>query len=317
MTGPRIGLWSHFGPKNDVQLSREIVISRKMIAFVMSNRISAGSRVLTRRFISHCVNVTLLIVGITCITEAAEQQTAKTPDSKIDPLALTELLRMTDFVVATQHFSFTVHASYDVLQEDGQKLEFPESRRVAVSRPDHVRGDIIDSEGAESVITFDGKQLTLYNKSDQVCATTETVGTIDSAIEKLTNEFGIRMPLAMLINSKLTEIFRGKITAADKVGTSTLTGTICTHLTARSKDVDLQVWVQEGEQPLPRRIVLTYRNEPGMPQYRADLTDWKIMTARDDAKVTYKVPPGSEQFDFQAAIPSEIRHGNSGRKGKI
>ena len=279
--------------------------------------ISTGSRVLARRSISRCVNVILLLVVISYITEAAEQQTAKPPDSKIDPLALTELLRMTDFVAGTQHFSFAVHASYDVLQEDGQKLEFPESRTIAVSRPDHVRGDIIDSEGTESVITFDGKQLILYNKSDQVCATTETVGTIDTAIEKLANEFGIRMPLAMLINSKLTDILRGKITAADKVGTSTLRGAICTHLTARSKDVDLQVWVQEGEQPFPRRIVLTYRSEPGMPQYRADLTDWKIMTARDNAKVTYQVPAGTEQFDFHIAIPSEITHGNSRRKGKI
>ena len=50
----------------------------------------------------------------------------------------------------------------------------------------------------------------------------------------------------------------------------------CDHIAARTATVDFQVWVAEGERPLPRRVVITYLEEEGQPQFRAQFSDWNL-----------------------------------------
>ena len=66
------------------------------------------------------------------------------------------------------------------------------------------------------------------------------------------------------------------------------------HLAARMSDVDLQVWVSQGEQPVPLRIILTYSNAPGQPQFRAVLNDWNFDPASTDATFSFVPPEGAE-----------------------
>jgi Predicted periplasmic protein (DUF2092) len=40
--------------------------------------------------------------------------------------------------------------------------------------------------------------------------------------------------------------------------------------------VDFQLWIADGDQPLPLRAVLTYRREAGQPQFRAQFSDWNF-----------------------------------------
>jgi hypothetical protein len=74
------------------------------------------------------------------------------------------------------------------------------------------------------------------------------------------------------------------------------------HLAARSAEVDLQVWVAQGEQPLPRRVILTYKNAPGQPQFRADFTEWNLSPKVAADSFTFTPPAGAEQIPFLAPV---------------
>jgi hypothetical protein len=67
----------------------------------------------------------------------------------------------------------------------------------------------------------------------------------------------MRLPLAELLNSHLDQVLLEKVRVADYVESSSIAGVPCDHLALRGDEADLQLWVAQGQQPLPRRLVIT------------------------------------------------------------
>jgi hypothetical protein len=73
------------------------------------------------------------------------------------------MMRMAEFLSKAQHMSVTVHGAYDALQPEGDKVEWNEVRTVTLSRPDRLRIDSERSDGAHSLVLFDGRTARLLN----------------------------------------------------------------------------------------------------------------------------------------------------------
>ena len=58
------------------------------------------------------------------------------PAEPVDAKAL--LLRMADHLAKAQRFSVTMETGYDAVQSSGQKIEFGETRKILLSRPDNL-----------------------------------------------------------------------------------------------------------------------------------------------------------------------------------
>ena len=78
-------------------------------------------------------------------TEVSESQLEAQKD--VDPDAREVLKRAADFLRAQQRFAFSADVSYEVLQDDGDMLQFGELRRYVLRRPDRLRVDS-DRRGA-------------------------------------------------------------------------------------------------------------------------------------------------------------------------
>ncbi len=50
-----------------------------------------------------------------------------------------------------------------------------------------------------------------------------------------------------------------------------ISGVLCNHLALRSEKEDVQVWIARGDEPVPCRIVITYREIEGQPQLWAQM----------------------------------------------
>jgi hypothetical protein len=68
--------------------------------------------------------------------------------------------------------------------------------------------------------------------------------------------------------------------------------------------VDFQVWVAQGNEPLPRRIVITYKDENGQRQFWADLSNWNLAPDLSDALFAFTPPNGAERIQFLAEVRS-------------
>jgi hypothetical protein len=212
------------------------------------------------------------------------------------------LMRMADYLSRLPAFSMRIDSSYDVVQASGQKIEFGERRQLILNRPNRLRVDTERSDGHRTAAVFSGKELVLVDVTGKAYASTPQPGALDDSILHLVSDLRMRLPLAMLFMSRLPAEIERRVRSVDYVERTALFGVPAHHLAARGDTVDMQVWVSEGAQPLPLRIVLTYKDEPGQPEFRAQFADWNVAPAIGEATFRAPVPEGAQKVLFAAQL---------------
>jgi hypothetical protein len=89
-----------------------------------------------------------------------------------------------------------------------------------------------------------------------------------------------------------------QVRVADYVEASSIAGVPCDHLALRGDDADMQVWIAQGQQPLPRRVVITYRHADGRPQFWAQFSDWNLAPEAPDVLFAFTPPTGAAKIAF-------------------
>ena len=64
----------------------------------------------------------------------------------------------------------------------------------------------------------------------------------------------------------------------------------------RQKDMDWQVWIQQGDQPLPIRLVITDRVVKGAPWTMVTLTNWNTCPQFAADTFTFTPPEGAKRI---------------------
>ena len=100
------------------------------------------------------------------------------------------------------------------------------------------------------------------------------------------------------------------------LGSGVVNGTECDYLAFREDEVDLQIWITQGDHPHPCKYVVTSRLVPDGPQYSVEFTNWKTGSdvAADD--FTFKNSTNAEKIDVKdlqdkiADFPSNFSMGD-------
>ncbi len=210
------------------------------------------------------------------------------------------LMTMANFLAKAPAFSVTIRSGYDAIQADGQRIEFGDRRRILLQRPDRFRVEVERSDGDRGLVVFDGKAITAFKVDDNVYASAEKPGTVDDALVYLVRDLQMTLPLARMFHTRFPQQIGKRVTSISYVEEDTLFDVPTDHLAARSAELDVQIWIAQGEQPLPRRVVFTYKNAPGQPQFWADLSDWNLSPKLAADSFTFTPPAGAEQIPFLA-----------------
>jgi hypothetical protein len=245
----------------------------------------------------------ILLLVLSLVGTLAGAQTPSKAASARDEQAMALLKRMADFLSQAQRFSVVVDTGFDVVQESGQKIEFGETRKVVVRRPDQARIDITTRDGGTSGFIFDGKEIAVFNTREHVYATAAKPGTLDEAIDYFMNDLDMRFPLADLLSSKLDETLPARVRAASYVEQASIAGVPCDHLAFRGDWADLQLWIAQGNQPFPHRLVLTYKNADGQPQFWAQFSDWNLAPNVPDSLFVFTPSEGAAKIAFTSRKP--------------
>ncbi|RZA32494.1 MAG: DUF2092 domain-containing protein [Lysobacteraceae bacterium] len=212
-------------------------------------------------------------------------------------------MNMAQFLAAAQRFRVDLQAGYDSVQEAGQKIEFHEDRSVTLNRPDRLRIEGTRSDGGRALTVFTGKEVVVLDYASKVYARTPQPGPLDDSIVYFVRDLGMRLPLAAMLLGRLPAELQERIQSVDYVELGKINGVASHHIAARGETVDVQLWVADGAQPLPQRIVLTYKKEPGQPQFRADFSQWNLAPQINAATFAVQVPDGLQKVAFAAQLP--------------
>ena len=215
--------------------------------------------------------MTLLLLIVTPFVAVAQEDDG---DSGIEPEALAVIDAMAKKLTEATTFSYKTETSYDVVQDSGIKVEFGGARHTTIQRPNHFRLDTQRREGAPGMMVFDGKQISAFVPEHNAYATTEFEGDMQEAIDYLVTELRVKAPLAELVSPDVSASVKKNLTRALHLGPSMVAGHETHHLLLSNDYADFQMWIDSGDEPVLRRVVITYREERGEPQFRAHFVKW-------------------------------------------
>jgi hypothetical protein len=119
--------------------------------------------------------------------------------------------------------------------------------------------------------------------------------TIRETLELAAQKYELEVPLADLFFWGTDEARLGDIQSAINVGPGTIDGVLCDHYAFRQEGVDWQLWIERGDAPLPRKLVITTTEEETQPQYAAQLT-WNLTPQLDNQMLTFTPPEDAHQI---------------------
>jgi hypothetical protein len=244
-----------------------------------------------RSFVSVAALVMVVLPGW---SHAAEPQTAG-----IDPQADKILRRMSDYLAGRQQFSLKAESTVEVVLTSGQKIQFDSPATLVVSRPNklhaHRKGDIANQE-----FFYDGKTLTLYNPKENVYATTAAPATLDETFDFAREKLDVIAPGTDLLYKNAADKMLKASSSGFVVGPSVVAGMKATHLAFRAADVDWQVWIQDGDKPLPLKFILTSKQVKGEPEFTVILRSWDLAPKINDKEFVFTPPKGAKKIEFLA-----------------
>jgi len=215
----------------------------------------------------------------------------------VDPAATQILKRMTDYLGSLQKFSVHTQNTLEDVLDSGHRVDFEVSANVIVSRPNKLQaersGDVIDQ-----IFYYDGKTLTLYNPSDKVYATEPAPGMIEEMLDFARESLGLIVPVADLVYRNAFSLLMQDVTLAVVIGKAVIGGVKCNHLLFSRPGVDFQVWVTDGNQPLPHKYVVTDTRTPARVSITTVMSDWNVAPAVADARFTFVPPQGAKRITF-------------------
>ncbi len=227
--------------------------------------------------------------------KAAPLEPAKAPAPTPDPKQV--LQQMCDFLKNQQQFSFKAEVNDDRVYNGGRKLQYGLDVEAFFRRPDKLR---INGDGdlESKQLIFDGKTLTLYDKDKNHYGTIEVAGDIDAALDRAGKDYGLKVGLAELGGKRLAEHANLALTNALYVGESKVRGVICHHLAFDKELAHYQLWVEAGDKPLLRKVVITQKKLSGSPQWTAYFSDWNFAPQLADQLFTFTPPEGAQKVKF-------------------
>ena len=229
--------------------------------------------------------------------KATKKAPAAAVEPTLDPHATEIVQRMAERIAAAAQFRLDGEIAWDVVQSDGQTLEFGATRELVLQRPDHLRVDIDLREGGKRRLLYDGKQVVLQDLEQNVYATDPRTGPVDEVAEFVSDRLGIPVALSDFLSPDLPRLLSERLDSASYVGESTIDGVRCDHVSLRNEVAGMQLWIGQGDS-LPRRIAITYEHEEGRPQFRARLTGWDLSPTVKDSTFAFDPPKGAEKIAF-------------------
>jgi hypothetical protein len=196
------------------------------------------------------------------------------PQGVVDPAAVQALTKMSQYLMSLTTVQINSAASIDMVTGDGQRIQMDGTTEYKVKRPGFVIRYRSDAKSRD--FYYDGRQFTMYAPNLGYYATVAAPATNREALDALYDRYGIRLPLDDLFRWNDVGNERAKnFKSAMIIGPATLDGVRTTHYAFREPTVDWEVWIQDGDQPLPRKLSIVDRTDPAHPTFTTRLS-WTV-----------------------------------------
>jgi hypothetical protein len=218
----------------------------------------------------------------------------------VDPEAVAALEKMGAALRSHQMFEVNAQVSTEDVLANGQKLTYDGAVQIHARRPDRFHVSM-KSDVKHREIYYDGKSLTMHSPRQNVHASMAAPPTIMQTIEMARSKYGIDLPLADLFTWGTDPAQAQRLTSGFLVRPETIGGRMCDHYAFRQPGVDWQVWIQQGESPVPCKLLITKTDDPSRPTY-SSVMNWTFPVSLADNMFAFTPPAGSQKIEFMQQV---------------
>ena len=225
----------------------------------------------------------VMVCSVGCVSERV-----------VDPQADEVLRAMGETLAGAKGLSFRAQSTVDEMLESGQIVQYSSTRKVLVRRPDRLALEA-DGDLFRRRVWYDGQTLTVLDVDANAYATIDVPTNIDEMLDLVIGEYDLTVPLADVLYRDPYKILIENVETGEYLGVPEVDGHPCHHLAFQQEVIDWQVWIDAGEVPVPRKVVITYTRLPGRPQFRATLSEWNLSPTLSERMFEPRLPADAEQ----------------------
>ena len=235
-----------------------------------------------------------LVIAIAGLQDAETSNDA--PD--VDPRAVAELKKMITELERYDKVTFKTRTTWEAVQDSGMKLQFDAEQEIGIHRPNKLYSIVLRDDGQRTKFFFDRSTLSHVNVTDNEYVQLAGPATINEMLDYVLENFDVPAPPMLdFLYSDMETSFLSELQSAWYVGESTVHGKKCHHLAFSKEDVDFQIWLPTTGRPLPVKYTITWKNEPNMPWFTAQFTEWNTAPAFSKDAFTFVKPKGATRID--------------------
>jgi hypothetical protein len=273
-----------------------------------------------KTFIKKIIPILLLAIASLSVAWIYNQQVAakELPDQKeinsssqgaIDEKSKKIMMDMSKYLTSLKEFSFQSNGYFEVIDSaSGKKDKINNSGELFVKRPNKIK---VQRKGEKANLEFfcDGKQVTMYEKKLNTYSSASVNGNLDQILDNISEKFNISLPASDLLYTDVYEGLMQDVVSGKYIGKEKVANANCDHLFFTGKEVDWEMWVEDGEKKLPKKYVIISKQIEGKPEASIEIKEWKTDVKLDDKMFTFTPPKGAQKKDF-VELKSEIQAKN-------
>ena len=222
---------------------------------------------------------------------------------QIDPQATDALKRMSQALAKAQALSFETQMVSDRTSPGGQLVQMTRHGKVLVSRPDKVFAEVTGDDG-NYALWYDATSLTFLNRSANTYAKIQVPASIDKMLDYLADKYDATIPLSDLLFPDPYAVLTEKVESGVYLGLHEVGGRKCHHLLFTQANVDWQIWIDAGEPPVPRKVVIVHKDQPGSPECAVLLDKWNLAAQPPADAFRFTAPKDANEIPMDQLIES-------------
>jgi hypothetical protein len=221
-----------------------------------------------------------------------------------DAGAIKALEDMSNYMKTLKAIQVEITTSRDEVLDDGQNITYSGTVNMLAERPNRLRIEMINDK-QQRMYFGDGKNFSVWAPRANYYATIPSPPTLRALADTLADRYHLELPVADLFHWGDGNSTAAIVGAID-VGPSPILGTTCEHYAFRQEGADWQVWIQKGNHPLPRKLVITTLTDPARPRFTAVMT-WNLAPSYDAAAFTFDSPKDARKIVLAEATSADSK----------
>ena len=238
---------------------------------------------------------TILVILVT-VTTAGVTYAGSDPVNQ-DEKAIGILKQMDAYTDSMDKYVINAESFLDATIGPGLTVSDASEITVSVDRSGFLHS--INKSGLETREVFMNKgKLTVFTGPQKFYSHAEIPATLDEGLMFALEQYGVETPaMDLLILRSLDELVTDNVEIVYVTGDSSIRGVNCHHILLSGPNLSMQLWIEKGGKPMPRRTLLTFKHGEGLPRHELFLK-WTAKDSFDKSLFEFEPPEGAIEIDF-------------------